>query len=96
MLWVGMEGSRWTPRSSKPVAGCQAGRGGFDSHPFPLKLRIFHKKQRFYHIIIISRKIIIQVKYLVPDSTYLLIINQVNLDFIINQKGSIQFGINIE
>jgi len=59
-------------------------------------LRIFHKKQRFYHIIIISRKIIIQVKYLVPDSTYLLIINQVNLDFIINQKGSIQFGINIE
>jgi hypothetical protein len=31
----GVVGSRWAPRSSKPVAGCTAGRGGFDSHPLP-------------------------------------------------------------
>ena len=33
---LGVVGSRWAPRSSKPVAGRVAGRGGFDSHPFPL------------------------------------------------------------
>ncbi len=27
--------SRWASRSSKPVAGCIASRGGFDSHAFP-------------------------------------------------------------
>jgi membrane-associated protease RseP (regulator of RpoE activity) len=32
---LGVVGSRWVPRSSKPVAGRVAGRGGFDSHPFP-------------------------------------------------------------
>ena len=32
---MGVVGSRWAPRSSKPVAGRVAGRGGFDSHPLP-------------------------------------------------------------
>ncbi len=32
---VGVVESRWAPRSSKPVAGRVAGRGGFDSHPLP-------------------------------------------------------------
>jgi hypothetical protein len=32
---TGVVGSRWAPRSSKPVAGRVAGRGGFDSHPLP-------------------------------------------------------------
>jgi hypothetical protein len=37
-LWqksMGVVGSRWAPRSSKPVAGRVAGCGGFDSHPLP-------------------------------------------------------------
>jgi glutaredoxin len=34
-LTAGMAESWWAPRSSKPVAGRVAGRGGFDSHPFP-------------------------------------------------------------
>ncbi len=33
---LGVAGSRWASRSSKPVAGRVAGRGGFDSHPLPL------------------------------------------------------------
>ncbi len=33
--YTGVVGSRWAPRSSKPVAGRAAGRGGFDSHPLP-------------------------------------------------------------
>jgi hypothetical protein len=33
--FTGVVGSRWAPRSSKPVAGRVAGRGGFDSHPLP-------------------------------------------------------------
>ena len=32
---VGAEGSRWVPRSSKPVARRSASRGGFDSHALP-------------------------------------------------------------
>ena len=32
---LGVAGSRWAPRSSKPAAGRSAGRGGFDSHPPP-------------------------------------------------------------
>ena len=32
---TGVVGSRWAPRSSKPVAGRVAGRGGFDSHSLP-------------------------------------------------------------
>jgi len=32
---LGVVGSRWAPRSSKPAAGRSAGRGGFDSHPLP-------------------------------------------------------------
>ena len=32
---MGMDRSRWASRSSKPVAGRIAGRGGFDPHPFP-------------------------------------------------------------
>ncbi len=32
---MGVVGSRWAPRSSKPVTGRVAGRGGFDSHPLP-------------------------------------------------------------
>ncbi len=32
---LGVVESRWAPRSSKSVAGRVAGRGGFDSHPFP-------------------------------------------------------------
>ena len=35
MKYMGVVGSRWAPRSSKPVAGRVAGRGGFDSHPLP-------------------------------------------------------------
>jgi hypothetical protein len=35
MLAEGMDESRWALRSSKPLAGRVAGRGGFDSHPFP-------------------------------------------------------------
>ena len=31
----GAEGSRWVPRSSKPVARRPASRGGFDSHALP-------------------------------------------------------------
>src|SRR5206468_9030824 len=31
----GAEGSRWVPRSSKPVARRSASRGGFDSHALP-------------------------------------------------------------
>lgn len=34
---MGVDGPRWVPRSSKPVAGRLAGRGGFDTHPFPPK-----------------------------------------------------------
>jgi len=34
-LDTGVVGSRWAPRSSKPVAGRVAGRGGFDSHALP-------------------------------------------------------------
>ena len=34
-LATGVVGSRWAPRSSKPVAGRSTGRGGFDSHPLP-------------------------------------------------------------
>ena len=33
-----MDESRWAPRSSKPLAGRVAGRGGFDSHALPPKL----------------------------------------------------------
>lgn len=36
ILDEGVDESRWAPRSSKPVAGRVAGRGGFDPHPFPL------------------------------------------------------------
>src|SRR3990170_4925914 len=32
---AGADGSRWTPRSSKPVASRAAWRGGFDSHALP-------------------------------------------------------------
>src|SRR5439155_26694836 len=32
---TGAEGSRWIPRSSKPVARRSASRGGFDSHALP-------------------------------------------------------------
>ena len=32
---LGAEGSRWVPRSSKPVARRPASRGGFDSHALP-------------------------------------------------------------
>ena len=35
MLNPGVVESRWVPRSSKPVAGRYAGRGGFDTHPLP-------------------------------------------------------------
>ncbi len=35
LIRTGVVGSRWAPRSSKPVAGRTAGRGGFDSHPLP-------------------------------------------------------------
>ena len=31
----GADGSRWVPRSSKPVTPRSAWRGGFDSHAFP-------------------------------------------------------------
>ena len=34
-IYLGVDKSRWASRSSKPVAGRFAGRGGFDSHPFP-------------------------------------------------------------
>lgn len=34
-LTLGVDESRWIPRSSKSVAGRYAGRGGFDTHPFP-------------------------------------------------------------
>ncbi len=37
-LGVGVVESRWAFRSSKPVTGRVAGRGGFDSHPFPPKM----------------------------------------------------------
>ena len=36
---MGVVGPRWVPRSSKPAAGRDAGRGGFDSHPLPLPPR---------------------------------------------------------
>ncbi len=32
---LGVGEFRWAPRSSKPVTGRSASRGGFDSHPFP-------------------------------------------------------------
>ena len=34
---MGVDESRWAPRSSKPLAGRVAGRGGFDSHALPPK-----------------------------------------------------------
>ena len=35
LIMMGMVESRWVPRSSKSVAGRNAGRDGFDSHPSP-------------------------------------------------------------
>jgi hypothetical protein len=35
ILAAGVAKFRWASRSSKPVSGRFAGRGGFDSHPFP-------------------------------------------------------------
>lgn len=46
ILKLGMVRSWWASRSSTPVSGRVASRGGFDSHPFPLffiYLRIFYK-----------------------------------------------------
>ena len=44
---TGVVGSRWAPRSSKPVAGRVAGRGGFDSHPLPPDFNFFGEIQVF-------------------------------------------------
>jgi hypothetical protein len=47
ILVSGVVESRWAFLSSKLVAGCYAGRGGFDSHPFPPKKRCLSKVKKW-------------------------------------------------
>jgi len=51
ILKVGMARSWWASRSSTPVSGRVASRGGFDSHPFPFAInQIFQA----YHLLTVN------------------------------------------
>ena len=75
---MGVVGSRWAPRSSKPVAGRVAGRGGFDSHPLPpysSNTNISISVQQFTIIMAITYTQVIDPSP--PPDPYLQLINKV-------------------